>query len=103
MIINVLGYGIMAKQIGALFYLGGHNVVFWNHKAIALEEMNKQVKLLKRFFEQTKEGEFSVALTLNELDNHLTIESVVEEISVKRALYNALREKITRGYFTNTS
>tara|TARA_B100001250_G_C19704828_1_gene746465 strand:- start:979 stop:1089 length:111 start_codon:yes stop_codon:yes gene_type:complete len=30
--INILGYGLMAKQIASLLYLGGFHINIWNLK-----------------------------------------------------------------------
>ena len=101
--INILGYGLMAKQIAALFYLGGYKVSIWNHKKVEPADVEKQIRLLKRSFTATTDGEIVFADALEDLGDHLTIESVIEVIDVKRELYNKLNGTITKGYYTNTS
>lgn len=101
--LNILGYGLMAKQIAALFYLGGHTVSIWNHIKPEPREVEKHIRLLKRFVPQASEGVIHIAEHIEELENHLTIESVVEDIEIKRRLYTLLKDTITKGYYTNTS
>lgn len=101
--INILGYGLMAKQIAALFYIGGYKVSIWNHKKVEPTEVERQIRLLKRSFTATIDGEISFVDALEDLGDHLTIESVIEDIDVKRGLYNKLNGTITKGYYTNTS
>lgn len=101
--INILGYGLMAKQIAALFYLGGYKISIWNHKKIEISELDRQIRLLKKFITPTEDGEIIFVNNIEDLGDHLTIESVIEDIDVKRELYKKLKTKITKGYYTNTS
>lgn len=101
--INILGYGQMAKQIAALFYLGGHDITLWNHAGVEEKEFSRHVKLINRTLLSEKQGTFRVVSSLDMLEDNLTIESVIEDVSVKRDLYNALKGTLTRGYFTNSS
>lgn len=101
--INILGYGLMAKQIAALLYLGGFKISIWNRSKIDLGEIERQIRLLKRTIDTTTAGEIVSMDKLEDLGDHLTIESVVEDIDVKKELYGKLKNRITRGYFTNSS
>ena len=101
--INILGYGLMAKQIAALFHIGGHSVSIWNHQKIEPEDLGRQIRLLKKFIEPVSFGEISFVDRIEELEDNFTIESVVEDIDVKIALYQKLKGVITKGYCTNTS
>ncbi|WP_235689420.1 3-hydroxyacyl-CoA dehydrogenase NAD-binding domain-containing protein, partial [Campylobacter coli] len=46
--INIIGFGLMGRQIGALFYLLGYKVGIYNKSEPNIDEFNKQVKFLKR-------------------------------------------------------
>ncbi|MBI5542237.1 MAG: hypothetical protein HY951_19425 [Bacteroidia bacterium] len=101
--INILGFGLMGKQIASLFFLGGHNVVIWNHQEIDLNEAYRQIKLLKKVFNCSKEGQITVISSLDKLADNLTIEAVIEDLNIKKQIYDTLKTKITKGYFTNSS
>ena len=101
--VNVLGYGLMAKQIAALFYLGGHNVTIWNHRTVDENEIKRQIKLLNKFLESDTSGEIHIVDKLEDLEDSLTIESVIEDLEVKTQLFIRLSGKITLGYLTNSS
>ena len=101
--INILGYGLMAKQIAAVLYLGGHNIFIWNHKPFDEKELSKQVKLINRSLGSDKIGSFNVVNSLEEISDNLTIESIVEGIEAKISVYEKVRQRITKGYFTNSS
>jgi 3-hydroxyacyl-CoA dehydrogenase len=93
----------MAKQIAALLYLGGNDVTIWNHRKVELSEVERQVRLLKKFISPLSEGAIHVVECFEDLEDHLTIESVVENLEIKRSLYDQLRKRITKGYYTNSS
>lgn len=101
--INILGYGLMAKQIAALLGLGGYKVYIWNHKKIDLKGLERQTRLIQRATRLNLRGEISVVGKLDDLEDNLTIESVVEDIEVKKNLYFELRGKISNAYCTNSS
>lgn len=103
MYINILGYGQMAKQISALLYLGGNDIKIWNHGKVELSEVDKQVRLLKKFISPRDGGSINVVKRIEDLENHLTIESVVEDLEIKRSLHKRLKNSITKGYYTNSS
>jgi 3-hydroxybutyryl-CoA dehydrogenase len=103
--INVLGYGVMAQQIAALLVNLGHSVTIWNHKPIDLSKVNRQIKLQKRMldFEDSVEGNLNVISKLSDLENFMTIESVSEDLVLKNKIYQELSQKLTMGYYTNSS
>lgn len=101
--INILGYGQMAKQVAALFYLGGHTIHIWNHAPVEMGALEKQIRLLKRSMSPVSEGTISIVERLQDLEDYLTIESVVEDIEIKKSIYGSIVDKITKGYYTNTS
>lgn len=103
MIINILGYGLMGKQIAALFYLGGFEVNIWNYREVVDTEFLRQLKLLKRSFSSNaEEGKVNFYTEINKLPDAITIESVIEDLDIKRSIYNSL-QKNQSSYFTNSS
>jgi 3-hydroxyacyl-CoA dehydrogenase len=101
--INVLGYGLMAKQIAALFYLGGFDVILWNYSPVNEVELYKSIKLLNRYMSSDRVGKLSFITDLERMKDNFTIESVVEELNTKIQIYEKLEHVVSKGYFTNTS
>ena len=101
--VNILGYGVMGRQIASLFYIGGFDVVIWNRQPIDLEDLNRSIRFAKKQFTSSVEGSIKTVTSLEELEDNLTIESVKEDLSIKREIYETLQGKITKGYFSNTS
>lgn len=101
--INILGYGVMGKQIAALFYLGGYDIAIWDKYEIDHQELYRQIELLKFFFKSNLTGNITFVNSLDGLENNLTIESVIEDIQTKKEIYNFLKTRISKSYFSNTS
>jgi len=102
--INILGFGLMAKQIAALLYLLGHNITIWNHKTVNLELLEKTIKLVNRVVKSNNLGSINVCDKIIHLNDNLTIEAVVEDIDIKRELHQKLINIVSTGnYFTNSS
>lgn len=101
--INILGYGQMAKQIAALFFLGGYNVTIWNHTAINDSEIFKSIKLLNKFMASAKSGNIYFENDIKKLKDNLTIEAIVEELDIKKNVFNATKNIVTKGFYTNSS
>lgn len=101
--INILGYGLMARQIAALLSLGGYNLYLWNYKKIDLGDMDRQLRLIQRATGLTQRGTITFVENIDDLDDNLTIESVIEDIEIKKNLYENLRGRITNSYCSNTS
>lgn len=105
--VNILGCGVMGRQISALFLLGGFNVTVWNHRPVDKQLIHKQAKLITRIFHNTNvfkdQGQLSFLNDLTYLPDAVTIESVKEDLIIKRDIYNRVKNKITNPYFTNTS
>lgn len=101
--INILGYGLMAKQIAALLSLGGHKVFIWNHIKIELKDLKLQIRLIQKSTGLDQRSEITCVESLDDLEDNLTIESVVEDIEVKKGLYAELQGRISNAYCTNSS
>ncbi|RDH81544.1 MAG: hypothetical protein DIZ80_15825 [endosymbiont of Galathealinum brachiosum] len=103
MMINVLGFGLMGKQISALLYLSGCEVNIYSRNDINEKDFLRQVKILKKSLRDTREGKYVLYAELNELPNCTTIESVVEDITIKKEIYEKIRLNNNSLYLTNTS
>lgn len=101
--INILGYGVMGKQIASLFFIGGYDVVIWNERPIGEEELNRGIRFVKKQFTNHSDGSISVVSSLGDLEDNFTIEAVKEDLSIKRNVHEALKGRISKGYFSNTS
>lgn len=101
--VNILGYGLMGKQIAALLYIGGFDVNIWNHRDIAESELLRHIKLLKRtIISEREEGEINFYAELDQLPDAITIESIVEDLEIKKTIFKSF-EKSKYPYFTNSS
>ncbi len=103
MIINVLGFGLMGKQIAALLYLTGCKVNLYSRKEIEEKDFLKQVKILKKRISTVTEGTVTFFNQISELPNCITIESIIEDIKAKKQIYQDIRKNNNSLYFTNTS
>jgi 3-hydroxybutyryl-CoA dehydrogenase len=103
--INILGFGIMAQQIGALLTSMGIDVTFWDVRDIHIDKLHKQIKIQSKFLEfgSHSPGKVTIAGSIEEIEDHLTIEAIVEELAAKKDVYRKLKTKITCDYFTNSS
>lgn len=101
--INILGFGTMGKQIASLFYLAGYQVYIWNRNPIDLSKLEFEIKKNKRVFQDWKEGHIIHTPQLDQLSDHITIESIAEDVITKKDLYESLKHHIKKPYFTNTS
>ncbi len=103
--INLLGFGTMAQQLAGLFVSMGHTITLWNYKEVDLDRVQKQVKIQSRYLEfgDKPMGKISVIDSLDHLEDRLTIEAIVEDLSAKKDLYEKVRRKVSRDYFTSTS
>ena len=101
--VNVLGFGLMARQISALLYLGGFDVSIWNHSEIDNSILEKNIKFLRKSGVYLKEGTVNYVKDLNKLNDNFTIESVVEDINIKKEIYSIVKKNKKQGYVTNSS
>lgn len=102
--VNILGYGLMAKQIASLLYLGGFHINLWHYKNLNENEIYKQINFLKRSFpkDKIKDGKLMFYNDLKSLPIAVTIESVVENLEIKKNIYSILNQS-KNLIFTNTS
>lgn len=100
--INVLGFGLMGKQIVGLLYLLGYKVNIWNHKEIDISLIDKFVEKNEQNF-GNKKGSVCFVSKLLDLPDVITIEALIEDIEIKRKIFFQLNNHLTSGYFTSTS
>ena len=104
--VNIIGCGVMASQIAALFYLSGNNVNIWSYQGVDEANLLRTAKLVKRSLAMDsafKEGSINIISNLLEFKNNITIESVVEDLKVKKNIYNTVGNLIDKPFFTNSS
>jgi len=105
--INILGAGVMGKQLGTLLQLYGHDIVIWSrHSPENLApEIDRQRRILQRKIEVAgTPGTLCVINQLIELQSALTIEVLSEDLDIKRAVVGNLPyDPALRGLLTNTS
>ena len=101
--INILGSGYMGKQIASLFTLIGFEVFIWyNRKETNLaDNLDYEVKKLEKVLKLKNTGKINIIEQINELEENLTIETVKEDIDIKKNVINNLKYK--KNIFSNTS
>ena len=100
--INVLGSGYMGKQICSLFVVLGHSVNLWQNTNEKLDNILKaEIQKLNKFFDLDNNGTFSVVNDISNLGENLTIETVKEDLKVKKEIISKLKFK--NNIFSNTS
>jgi len=101
--INILGSGYMGKQIASLLTLIGFEVFIWyNQKEINLaDNLNHEVKKLEKFLKLKNTGKINIIDQIDDLEENLTIETVKEDLHIKKKVINNLNYK--RNIFSNTS
>jgi len=101
--INILGYGVMGRQIAALFYLGGFEVNIWNDVPMVARDLERCIKLVAKNIPKTGEGKVNYLYDLEKLGHAITIEAALEDLTVKKKLYETISKKNEESYFTNSS
>ena len=100
--INVLGSGYMGKQICSLFVALGHSVNLWQNTDEKLDHILKaEIQKLNKHFDIKNNGTFSVTNDISCLEENLTIETVKEDLKVKKEIISKLKFK--NNIFSNTS
>ena len=101
--INIIGSGYMGKQIASLFILMGFDVFLWqNSKNKHLEELiKKEIEKLKKNFSNYENGKLTIVNDLSNLDENFTIETIKEDIKIKKEILDTLKYK--SNIFSNTS
>jgi 3-hydroxyacyl-CoA dehydrogenase len=103
--INILGYGQMGQQIASLFCLLGCDVTVWNRHAPDEHQVVKNLKLVSKLLAiPVTANTIRIVNSIEELnDQAITIETVIEDIEVKKAIFNQCKSVIKKSYYTNSS
>lgn len=101
--INILGYGLMGKQIASFFYLGGFAVNIWNDVAMNEADLARQIKLTGKNIPALGQGKINYCYDADSLPESVTIEAVIEDLAVKQDLYKRITGRFSAPYFTNSS
>ena len=100
--INVLGSGYMGKQICSLFVVLGHSVNLWQNTNEKLDNILKaEIQKLNKYFDLDNNGTFSVVNDISNLGENLTIETLKEDLKVKKEIISKFKFK--NNIFSNTS
>ncbi len=100
--INVLGSGHMGKQICSLFVALGYHVVLWQNSTENLDDLLKnEIKKVEKVFNLTNSGKLYIEDKLENLDSNFTIETITEDINIKKNIISKL--KYDNNIFSNTS
>jgi len=100
--INVIGSGHMGKQICSLFVVLGYDVLIWQNTKENLENhINDQKKKIENNLNTKSTGSFKVENNLAKFENHFTIETVKENVNIKKKILSSLN--FNENLFSNTS
>lgn len=92
--VNILGFGVMGRQIASLCVLMGVNVFLWNRSDSPTRQQlfTKQLRTDQKFFKGycKTEGTFTFVTGIDQLKERLTIEVLVEDIDIKRKVISQL-------------
>ena len=100
--INVLGSGHMGKQICSLFVVLGHSVKIWHNTQKNYEKtIENEISKIEKHFGLKSKGNFFIIDNIKDLENTLTIETVKEDLSIKKKVISKLSFK--NNIFSNTS
>ncbi|EFO5886776.1 hypothetical protein HNT78_001815, partial [Campylobacter coli] len=101
--INIIDFGLMGKQISALFYLLGYEIGVYNKSKLNIYEFEKQIKLLQRKidFSNFNAGKINIYQHIEDLKNSLTIESLNEDLNLKKEIMQILGDN--NIVFSNSS
>jgi len=100
--INLLGSGYMGKQICSLFVILGYDVIIWQNSLENLDDLLKnEIQKLEKTFNITSSGSYKIEKNLDQLNNHFTIETLTEDLNIKKNIISQLKFK--ENIFSNTS
>ena len=100
--INVLGSGYMGKQICSLFVTLGHSVNLWQNTSEKIDQiLETEINKLNKHFKISNNGNFLIINDISKLEENLTIETVTENLRIKKEVISKLSFK--DNIFSNTS
>ena len=92
----------MGKQIASLFRLIGFDVLIWNNNGEDISsEIERETKKLENLLSFKSLGTYKFESNLGNFENNFTVETVKEDLKIKKDVINSLRYK--ENIFSNTS
>ena len=92
----------MGKQISALLRLIGFDVLIWNYNDKDLSpQIDHETRKLEKILKIKATGTSSYESNLNKFENNFTIETVKEDLNIKKKIISSLNYK--ENIFSNTS
>ena len=92
----------MGKQIASLFRLIGFDVLIWNNNGEDISsEIERETKKLEKLLSFKSLGTYKFESNLGNFENNFTVETVKEDLKIKKDVINSLRYK--ENIFSNTS
>ena len=102
--INIIGCGLMGAQIASLFSIMGYEVNIWNRNQINQDNLSRQKKItLKLLKVKDENGTIKIINNFNDLKDNITIESLAEDLELKKSFIEKLDKKISKEIFSNSS
>ena len=103
--INIVGMGVMGCQIASLLYLLGYDVAVTTRGGVNEKKMHRSNKLLRKFVNVDLDelGNIKFCKNIDDLYDACTIESVAEDLSIKKEIYSCVRKVTNKPFVSNTS
>jgi len=102
--INIIGCGLMGSQIASLFSIMGYEVNIWNRSDVDEKSLKRQKKIIIKLLKtEDRDGKINFIKNFNDLQNNITIESLAENIDLKKKYLAQLEKKVSKEIFTNSS
>lgn len=102
--LNILGFGVMGRQIAALFcQLGFDIVVYTKHTNTKKIELEMKIIAKKFALQNIKNGEIKFCQSIKELPETLCIECLSENLELKKQNIEAFRMSHSSAIFSNSS
>ena len=100
--VNVIGSGYMGRQITAILSIIGFDILVWQKSNGNLtEEINKEIRKVEKILKLKSAGSVKIVNELHKLENNITIETVIENLEIKKKIFENLNYH--ENLFSNTS
>ena len=94
----------MGSQIASLFSIMGYEVNIWNRSDVDEKNLKRQKKIIIKLLKtEDRDGKINFIKNFNDLQNNITIESLAENIDLKKKYLAQLEKKVSKEIFTNSS